>query len=449
MNDGSLVSVLIPNYNCRRFLAERFRSIEAQSYRNLEILFLDDASTDGSVGYVLALRNSHPIQILTSARNCGPFQQWQRGVGHAHGELIWIAEADDSCAPNFLEDLVAVAMRNRSAGFVYSQSRVVNAEGKTIEETPRYLNEIHHSRWQQDYFAHGADEVSNYLILRNTVPNASACLFRRDALHEVDLGDLQLRLCGDWLGYSRILRRHDVAFLAAPLNYYRQHGKTVRASADRGDLRIRESYVVQKAIAERFSICPEMRELACRFTFQEWRNLQRTGAMPADFHLTSPELLQVAKSFDPSIEQRFASRGAQTLPSLLVQQRSWRTAWRWRSQYQAYRDDQSVTLRMGPCNGDVRFDPISRGGSVIIEQMSFFESISGQSVAAIMGTDLLCCLSSVGSDVDWHIGAKGLHVRREEKPVLLRVICPQGLQGYSFDFEIVLRAEPPSLLASQ
>ena len=116
------------------------------------------------------------------------FSQWSRGLSLARGEFVWIAEADDSCAPNFLERLVALAKRNPSAGFVYSQSRIINERGRTLEETPRYLSQIDSLRWQQDYFARGTDEVSNYLILRNTVPNASACLFRCAALHGDRLG---------------------------------------------------------------------------------------------------------------------------------------------------------------------------------------------------------------------------------------------------------------------
>jgi glycosyltransferase involved in cell wall biosynthesis len=444
-----LVCIVVPNFNHRRFLPERFNSIFAQTYRNIEICFLDDASGDDSVEYVRGLASPFQISIDVNKQNSGSaFRQWARGLSFARGEFIWIAEADDSCAPDFLERLVALAKRSPSAGLVYSQSRIIDERGRMLGETPRYLCEIHPSRWRQDYFARGADEVSNYLILRNTVPNASACLFRREALQEINLAGMPLRLCGDWLAYAKILRRHDIAFLAAQLNNHRQHGKTLRTSSDRGDQRIRESYLVQKAIMEQITIAPEIHELACRFTFQEWRHLQRTAVLPSDVRLSSPELLQAASSFDPAIEQRFERPGPQALPSLLVQQRGWRTAWRWRSRWQAYRDDQAVPLRMGPCQGEVRLDPLSKPGTATVERLSFFEANSGDLFADFNGPDLGRCLSSSSGDRDWHIGANGFQVRRRERPAYLGVIPPAGLQGRPYDFEIVLRAEPPSSLAT-
>jgi glycosyltransferase involved in cell wall biosynthesis len=447
--EGPLVSVVVPNFNHRRFLPERFNSIFAQTYRNIEICFLDDASSDGSVEYARGLASPFRFGIEVNKENSGSAsRQWARGLSLTRGEFVWIAEADDSCAPDFLERLVALAKRNPSAGFVYSQSRIIDERGRVLEETPRYLCEIHPSRWRQDFFGRGTDEVSSYLILRNTVPNASACLFRRAALQEIDLTGMQLCLCGDWLAYTQILRRHDIAFLAEPLNYHRRHGRTLRASSDRGEQRIRESYLVQSSIAEQFKIAPGIHELACRFTFQEWRHLQRIAALPADSRLSPAELLRAARAFDPGIERRFDSPAAQALPSLLVQRRDWRTAWRWRSQWNAYRDDQSVPLHTGPCLGEVRLDPLSKPGAATVERLSFFETGSRNLVAEHAGPDLGSCLGASRRDVSWHIDAKGFHVQRKEKPVFLRLTPPDGLRGRAYDFEIVLRAEAPAPLVS-
>lgn len=443
-----LVSVVVPNFNHRQFLPERFNSIFAQTYRNIEIWFLDDGSEDDSVEYARGLAAPFRFNVDVNKENSGSaFRQWARGLSLTHGDFVWIAEADDSCAPEFLEQMVALAKRNPSAGFVYSQSRVIDERGGVLEETPRYLSEIHSSRWRMDYFAHGAEEVSNYLILRNTVPNASACLFRSDALREADLAEMPLRLCGDWLAYARILRRHDIAFLAAPLNYHRRHGRTLRASSDRGEQRIRESYCVQESILQQFKIAPEIHELACRFTFQEWRHLQRTEVLPSGIRLSSAELLQAAKSFDPAIEHRFECPAEQALPSLRVQQRNWRTAWRWRSQWQPYRDDHSVPLRVGPCHGEVRLDPLSKPGIARVERLSFFRADSRDLVANFTGHGLGRCLGALSGDGESHFDDDGVHVRRKEKPGYLRVIPPAELQRCSYDFEIVLGARPPALAA--
>ena len=439
-----LVSVVVPNYNHRRFLSQRFASIHAQTLRQMEIIVLDDASRDGSAKFLRAMVSPLPFTLEINERNSGNvFAQWAKGIAVARGEFVWIAEADDSCEPDFLETLVALARRHPSVGFIYAQSRIIDERGQTLEETPHYLREIDSSRWQHDYFAKGTEEVANYLILRNTVPNASACLFRRDVLLSLDLAQMPLKLNGDWLAYAQILRRHDVAFLAAPLNHYRRHANTVRVSSDRSELRIRESYVVQKFIADQFEIAPEIRELACRFSFREWRHLQQTAGLPVDIRLNSAELLTAAKSFDPAIAQRFASPSEQALPCARVQQRSWRTAWRWRTQWRSYRDDQSVVLRVHPCEGEVLIDPLSKFGSATVERLSFIDLKSGSVIMVFRGIELKRCLSVDRGALDWRLSENGLHVRCGKKPACVRVRPPVAVNGAPYGLEIMLRAEPP------
>ena len=97
-----LVSVIIPNYNHARFLIERIDSVLNQSYKNFEIIVLDDKSTDNSVEIIMKYSNNkHVSQIVINDENSGsPFLQWQKGFKLAKGELVWIAESDDYCVDN-------------------------------------------------------------------------------------------------------------------------------------------------------------------------------------------------------------------------------------------------------------------------------------------------------------------------------------------------------------
>ena len=203
-----LVSVVVPNYNHRRFLPERLRSVFTQTYRNLEIVFLDDASTDGSLEYVRSLQSPFPLRIRTNDTNGGSaFRQWHRGVSDARGEFVWIAESDDSCAPDLIERLLAIAVSHPEVGLAYAQSKIIDENGREIESFLDYTDEIDDRRWRHDYVNSGRDEAARYLVVRNTVPNASACLFRRAALLDADLESIALRVSGDWLAYARIFRR--------------------------------------------------------------------------------------------------------------------------------------------------------------------------------------------------------------------------------------------------
>jgi hypothetical protein len=98
---GFRVSVIVPSYNYESHLPERLRSIVTQSYRPYEIVFLDDCSSDGSVGVAEALLKDAgiPHRVIRNSANQGVYRQWLRGLREATGDLVWIAEAADDCAP--------------------------------------------------------------------------------------------------------------------------------------------------------------------------------------------------------------------------------------------------------------------------------------------------------------------------------------------------------------
>ena len=102
------VSVIVPNYRYAHYLEERIESIIGQTLKPHEIIFLDNASPDDSVEVVrrLARHSSVPIQIVVNEKNNGStFLQWLKGLSLATGDLVWIAESDDSAHPCFLERL--------------------------------------------------------------------------------------------------------------------------------------------------------------------------------------------------------------------------------------------------------------------------------------------------------------------------------------------------------
>ena len=95
------VSVIVPSYNHARFLRQRIESILGQSFRDFELILLDDCSTDDSVS-ILREYESHArlSALVVNAQNSGsPMAQWKRGLDLAAGELIWIAESDDWAEP--------------------------------------------------------------------------------------------------------------------------------------------------------------------------------------------------------------------------------------------------------------------------------------------------------------------------------------------------------------
>jgi len=202
---------------------------------------------------------------------------------------------------------------------------------------------------------------------------------------------------------------------------------------------------VQKFIEENFSLIPEMKELACRFSFREWRYLQWSSNM----RLQSPKLLATAMRFDALIEERFDRPAEHQLPYAVLRHRGWNTLWRWREEWQAYRDDQAVLLSFGPLCGEVQIDPISKGGEVIIEQVAFFDFDSKRSLEYFAGKELVRCLKSHADLVAWDVFDAGIFIRRGERPTYLQVIIPTSLQKKRVAMQLTLRAKPPRSWCSE
>ena len=101
----------------------------------------------------------------------------------------------------------------------------------------------------------------NYLIFKNTIPNASALLFRKSAYLQATDVPVRLRLCGDWLTYVKMLEQCDVYYHPAKLNYFRVHDKTVRTKNSWGSINVlwERSKIVQY-ILEHFDV-PEANKI--------------------------------------------------------------------------------------------------------------------------------------------------------------------------------------------
>jgi glycosyltransferase involved in cell wall biosynthesis len=204
-----LVNVIIPVFNGERFLAEAIDSVLAQTYRPLEILIVDDGSTDGSARIARDYAQHESNVLYFRQSNCGPAAARNAGLQHAHGHAIAFLDADDLWTPSKLASQAAALRDSPSGGIVLGRLQ--------------RLKLIH----SQGFVPHGASELAL---------NLGASLIRRQVFGAVGTFDESLRLADDWDWYMRarelavsILVQDDVVL------FYRRHDDNLTNQRDETD----------------------------------------------------------------------------------------------------------------------------------------------------------------------------------------------------------------------
>lgn len=258
VNERPVVSVIVPNYRHAAFLPERLRSILEQTVDNIEVILLDDASDDGSAAILqeFALKEPRIVFVEVNVRNSGsPFKQWRKGLAVARGEWVWIAESDDSCAADMLERLfIFNAEEGNDLDLLFSQSELVDEEGRSLGSWAKHTACFDPDPFQEDFTMDGTRFATELMKVRNVIPNASAVLFKRSLLEREGLwADVEdMRMCGDWLFWTRLLPGAKVGFVAEALNRFRTHAAMSRAhtSTEKRRTRLLEEAVVRRNLAK-------------------------------------------------------------------------------------------------------------------------------------------------------------------------------------------------------
>lgn len=196
------VSIIIPCLNGERYLAESLESALAQTHGAVEVVFIDDGSTDGS----LAIARGFPQVTVLSQPNAGISVARNAGMDASESEYVLFLDADDRLAPDAVRDHLAGFAAAPDAAMVYGAARIIDVAGEVVEQQPASIGYMHREE----------------MLVRDT-PLPSQCMYRRDAvtvagrfkpgLRMVEDYDLQFRIVGaaGLYGHGQVVcdyRRH-------------------------------------------------------------------------------------------------------------------------------------------------------------------------------------------------------------------------------------------------
>lgn len=256
------VSVIVPNYNHAGYLRQRLDSIYGQGYANLEVILLDDCSSDDSRAILREYADRYPdiTRVAFNTENSGGvFHQWRKGLEMATematGELVWIAESDDHCTSNLLAELVP-CFANQAVMLAFCRSDFVE-DGKDapVWSTEDYLHDLCPD-WRQPFVRSAHWLVNHAWGVKNIVANVSSALFRHPGRLPL-LEDPEwtgLKLCGDWIFYLTLIRGGLVAYTPRATNFYRQHPRNTSVGAHGEDRYYQEHERVLRHLVSMYRI---------------------------------------------------------------------------------------------------------------------------------------------------------------------------------------------------
>lgn len=206
---GGLISVVMPCYNAAPYLRQAVDSVMQQSYDEVELILVDDGSSDPSPGIAAELQQRHAnrIRLLHTDRK-GPYPARNAGLSRARGQFVAFLDADDYWSVDFLAELHAVLVRS-DAALAYCGWQNIGATDRTNEPfvPPEYET---------------ADKVE--LLLRAASPwPIHAALTRRGVLDDVGGFDTSLATCMDYDLWLRIAASRPIVRVPRVLAYYRFH----------------------------------------------------------------------------------------------------------------------------------------------------------------------------------------------------------------------------------
>jgi glycosyltransferase involved in cell wall biosynthesis len=249
MNPSSpLVTVCVPSYNYADLLRPCLESVLSQSFRDFELLVVDDASTDDSARVTESFNDPH-VRVVRHARNVGAVQTWNHGLALARGEYVGFLCADDCFRPDKLKYQVATLQLYPQVALVHADGEWMNERGEKQEgqESSAAFRSVFppevRAYLETDHVVRPPLELPRLAAGYNYI-HLSSALLRRRAAAEAGGFDPTLPYAADWDLWLRLAAHHGVAYLARPLTAIRLHNRNLTLKLQASGQAFRDWYGV-------------------------------------------------------------------------------------------------------------------------------------------------------------------------------------------------------------
>jgi len=198
-----LVSVIMPAYNCEKYIAEAIKSVINQTYTNWELIVVDDCSTDNTFEIITLLQNDNAkIRVFKNVFNSGVSATRNKGISESKGEWIAFLDSDDMWDEKKLDKQIRYAQVNK-VGLIFTGAAYVDENGNMY----KWVFEIPEKVSYKDLLKQNVISCSSVLVRKTCLRNAK---MENDRIHE------------DFCVWLKVLRVEEYAYgVNEPLLIYR------------------------------------------------------------------------------------------------------------------------------------------------------------------------------------------------------------------------------------
>jgi glycosyltransferase involved in cell wall biosynthesis len=210
-----LVSVVVPVYNLAHYLKPCIDNILNQSYENLEVVIVDDGSTDNTKEVAKFYTEKYEFIRYIYQENKGYPSAHKRGVEEAKGEFVIVIDPDDYWTyENLITDQVQLMLKNSNLGLVFADMKIVDEEGQIINPSFRKTHPFHRGK------------VLKKLLDYDFIPLGTA-LMRKKVVLSVGNFYTGIPYMQDYLLFLRIARDYEVDYIENIALAYRKHNNNI------------------------------------------------------------------------------------------------------------------------------------------------------------------------------------------------------------------------------
>ena len=208
MVDKSLVSIIMPSYNCGKFVEKTIRSVQAQTYKNWEIIFVDDCSKDDTINQVSELQKQDSrIKLFQNPVNSGAAISRNTALREAKGKWIAFLDSDDLWEPTKLEKQIKFMEEN---GYAFSYH-----EYEEIDEQDNLLG----------VKVSGKKHVGKFDMFSCCWPGCLSVMYDASKIGLIQINDIKKN--NDTAMWLKVIRKADCYLLPETLGKYRRRANSI------------------------------------------------------------------------------------------------------------------------------------------------------------------------------------------------------------------------------